>query len=1157
MGVFGMMNTKFIDASQFRKFLCLMAMTLILLASGLQSAAAAQSLEPVVVRVTAIDSGTKTYTFKCDIPASANAMRYWTVRPDTNDLEASFYSTDSTLKYVLNKNVLYHIGCQVQDNGQNVRGDFHIDLRTGPNTVKPNVVATNTNGLYITLTCTPPQGVTNYNMQWRMMNVDDNIGLSQFDNKDTMTTNVPYGGLWDFDCGVWDKDRSQWHQWGYPVEFFNEGPAYLPTPQGCIPGEACPWASGTTTSPPPTSTQSGCFNDVKDIPVTCNGQVTRDVMGGCREITCSKDFNTMSVVACNKPDSGPYNRFEMYKSSQAGNGVRICVGPTCIENEGFVQSSAYPICTGTTTTTPPPTNNTGGSTTGGQTCYSSVETIPPSCTGGSITTDTFNGCRTLTCTNGGSNLQVLACNKGSFFEMYSQGKTGSAVSQICLGSTCISDNGYAKSGSYPICTSSGTTQPPACIASTETCNQKDDDCDGQLDEDSVCAQPPAQTCYSDLQSIPATCTGASISQDTFNGCRTVVCGATKVLACDKGGFFEMYKQSGSGAEKICLGSACMQNEGFVKSSNYPICTGGSTSSGNQAPFAPVWFEPIPGQPDVEPDHFNLHVDVMSDAEGDAWAGTDYEIYDSMSGELIWKANKIMNLHPRNGDGVFVGSLSGKTSLLLSRDYKVRARHFASTGSTDGAWSGFVNFKTRAQYTGTTSQWTWTASPGFKVELVAKDVNLPVTLEPAPNRYGHLPEGKRPKLYFTQLYGQIGVLLNDRTYVKYADNLLNYAEFGSLPGSGEIGVVGLYADPSTGNLFVSMSYMDNGVLKGKVDKFVTNSEGTGYSSRTTIVNNIPVSPAHQAQEITRGPDGYLYMGTGDADNPQTADDWNTKYGKILKFRDDGSDLKVYAAGFRNPFGHEWRPGTNQLFVSNNGEDSNDGLYRVLGGETFGWCGSTCDTVTGTWKSWSQTVVPTALAFDKGTSGFPSDSNGDLYVVHVGPAYVEGQVEHGKRVVRIDLNTDGSYKGETPMVTYTGKGYGTPIGLVFMNDGLYFSDMFGEQGFVGYAQTKGNIYRIVPGTQTVDAAPGTSGLAMTFGPARWYPQGRNVVWECKGTGGSGNYKYDYVFGDGQGTYGTTMDNVYHTYPSAGTYTASCTVKDQANGQTKTLSTSITVS
>jgi hypothetical protein len=102
------------------------------------------------------------------------------------------------------------------------------------------------------------------------------------------------------------------------------------------------------------------------------------------------------------------------------------------------------------------TTNATNQTNSTQTCYSTVKDAPASCTGGTVTQDTLDGCRHVTCTSGTSNLQVMACNKPGeynpqYFEMYKQSQNGTAVSKVCLGSTCISDNGYAKSGGFPIC----------------------------------------------------------------------------------------------------------------------------------------------------------------------------------------------------------------------------------------------------------------------------------------------------------------------------------------------------------------------------------------------------------------------------------------------------------------------------------------------------------------------------------------------------------------------------------------------------------------------------------------------------------------------------------------------------------------------------------
>jgi hypothetical protein len=292
-----------------------------------------------------------------------------------------------------------------------------------------------------------------------------------------------------------------------------------------------------------------CHTTIFSLPASCTGgSITSDTGTSCRTITCASGANSLKVQACNKPDGSP-THFEMYKQSQTGSGVKICLGNTCLQNEGFVASSSYPICLGsgnasqnitmtswspaesTVVTAEPnsqaftytlsnPSNiaftrawyvngtlvgsaasytfagsyetagtyavradvtssqgtltrnwlltvnnvdpaNSSNTSSPNTTCYSSVQNIPATCIEGSIT-DSWSGCRKLICTNAGSSMQVLACDKTGFFEMYKQSQTGTAVSKICIGTTCISDNGYAKSSNFPICagTMQNTTSPP-------------------------------------------------------------------------------------------------------------------------------------------------------------------------------------------------------------------------------------------------------------------------------------------------------------------------------------------------------------------------------------------------------------------------------------------------------------------------------------------------------------------------------------------------------------------------------------------------------------------------------------------------------------------------------------------------------------------------
>ncbi len=137
-------------------------------------------------------------------------------------------------------------------------------------------------------------------------------------------------------------------------------------------------------------------------------------------------------------------------------------------------------------------------------CYNSAKTLPATCSG-NITSDSFNGCRSITC----NNKTILACDKKGFFEMYNQG--GPTNIEICIGKTCIDDEGYAASTPYPVClggvpqctdkdNDSYSVEGGACgledcadgnasinPSASEECNGADDDCDGYVDEGGVCS----------------------------------------------------------------------------------------------------------------------------------------------------------------------------------------------------------------------------------------------------------------------------------------------------------------------------------------------------------------------------------------------------------------------------------------------------------------------------------------------------------------------------------------------------------------------------------------------------------------------------------------------------------------------------------------------
>jgi PKD repeat protein len=94
-----------------------------------------------------------------------------------------------------------------------------------------------------------------------------------------------------------------------------------------------------------TSNATTCYVNVNTMPATCeDGSVTQDVKAGCRTIACSSNTGSITVLACNKPGDHSPQYFEMYRQSQAGIVPKLCLGRTCIQQEGYVRSANYPIC---------------------------------------------------------------------------------------------------------------------------------------------------------------------------------------------------------------------------------------------------------------------------------------------------------------------------------------------------------------------------------------------------------------------------------------------------------------------------------------------------------------------------------------------------------------------------------------------------------------------------------------------------------------------------------------------------------------------------------------------------------------------------------------------------------------------------------------------
>jgi glucose/arabinose dehydrogenase len=143
---------------------------------------------------------------------------------------------------------------------------------------------------------------------------------------------------------------------------------------------------------------------------------------------------------------------------------------------------------------------------------------------------------------------------------------------------------------------------------------------------------------------------------------------------------------------------------------------------------------------------------------------------------------------------------------------------------------------------------------------------------------------------------------------------------------------------TPQVFVAYNY-EGSSYREKIVRYTYN--GTTLVDPVVLIDNIPAATIHNGCRLLISSDKKLFITTGDASQPQTAQDKSSLSGKVLRINLDGSiptdnpvsNSPVWSLGHRNSQGLVFAK--NKLYASEHGAGTDDEINIIERGRNYGW------------------------------------------------------------------------------------------------------------------------------------------------------------------------------------------------------------------------------
>src|SRR5678815_1536636 len=176
---------------------------------------------------------------------------------------------------------------------------------------------------------------------------------------------------------------------------------------------------------------------------------------------------------------------------------------------------------------------------------------------------------------------------------------------------------------------------------------------------------------------------------------------------------------------------------------------------------------------------------------------------------------------------------------------------------------------------------------------------------------------------------------------------------SVDPNGERGLLGIAFDPNfASNNFLYVYYtVPIEPRHNRVSRFTANGDVVVPGSEQIILELNPLTLAsnHNGGAIHFGPDGKLYIATGENATTSNSQTLGNMLGKILRINADGSiptdnpffnqttgnNRSIWALGLRNPFTFAFQPGTGRMFINDVGQNTWEEINDGIAGSNYGW------------------------------------------------------------------------------------------------------------------------------------------------------------------------------------------------------------------------------